>query len=217
MNTLSIDAQRQSMLVGHAQKFIGDCVCHSLQEIGFDVLKNVTNAEEFGQQNSRWKPKFLLFTDDFFNEAIADSNPNAKLIVLSQTKDINLLYRLQNGVHAIIHPDDALDSLLEAVRAINSNQFYLSSHHKSYLEKFNIVFDKTVDVRTQIKALSRREIEVLKLIAESGGNSKLISEKLFISYQTLMSHKLNISEKLALNGGRKAVTHFALINRQFLI
>jgi two-component system response regulator NreC len=52
-----------------------------------------------------------------------------------------------------------------------------------------------VDDALEKELLSKREIEILKLIAEGLGN-KEISEKLFISIRTVESHKNHIMQKL---------------------
>lgn len=63
---------------------------------------------------------------------------------------------------------------------------------------------KTETLRTQVFTcleeveFSRRELEVLRLVAE-GCNSQEISERLFISYNTVCSHRKNLLRKAGVN------------------
>lgn len=57
--------------------------------------------------------------------------------------------------------------------------------------------------------LTKREIEVIQLIAR-GDTSKIIAEKLKISYTTVGTHRRNILKKLALKNASH-LTHFAFI------
>jgi DNA-binding NarL/FixJ family response regulator len=207
--------QRHTILVAHPQLFVSSCVCKVLKEAGMDVLTGISDKLHCIKQNELWKPQFILISDDFFEETIRLRNPNVKIIILSENKDLGRLHLLHDEANALIHTNDACEAIFEALRSINSNRFYFSKEYEDYIQKFSLQFSKTPDIREQIKILSKREIEILTCLA-SGENSKSVSEKLFISYQTLMTHKLNISEKLALAGGRKSVSQFAMLNRHLL-
>jgi len=58
--------------------------------------------------------------------------------------------------------------------------------------------------------LSQREIDVLKLLVK-GHNTKEISETLFISTHTVVSHRKNISQKLGIKS-LAGLTVYAIIN-----
>ena len=58
-----------------------------------------------------------------------------------------------------------------------------------------------------IDALSPREIEILKFIAE-GYNSKQIAESLFISYDTVRTHRNNIISKRNFKSINQAVAYY---------
>jgi len=74
----------------------------------------------------------------------------------------------------------AVDSLHElaqkALRVLDENEFMKSNYH---------LFEK----------LTKREIEILKMIAKGTTNEK-ISQKLFISEETVATHRKNIKRKL---------------------
>ena len=63
------------------------------------------------------------------------------------------------------------------------------------------------------KILSKREIEVLPLVAKGYGN-KEIAEKLYISVKTVEAHKSKIMEKLQLKS-RPELVEYAL-RKKFL-
>ena len=60
---------------------------------------------------------------------------------------------------------------------------------------YDLVFTSLVDSSNQLTSLGKREIEVLKLMAE-GHNSKDIARHMFISPQTVDRHRKNILKKL---------------------
>ena len=66
---------------------------------------------------------------------------------------------------------------------------------------------KNINKEFQIKALSKKEYEILKHIAY-GKMDKEIAQKLHISISTVRSHISNIFEKLELNTRTQLVTYF---------
>lgn len=62
----------------------------------------------------------------------------------------------------------------------------------------------------QAEALSEREIEVLKLLT-AGNSNKEIAEKLFISINTVITHRKNISQKTGIKSAA-GLTIYAVVN-----
>ncbi|MGJ8736988.1 response regulator transcription factor [Zobellia laminariae] len=61
---------------------------------------------------------------------------------------------------------------------------------------FNIKLLNMGDIRKSERGLTKREIEILRLITE-GFSSKQIAEQLFISYNTVRTHRNNILKNSA--------------------
>jgi DNA-binding NarL/FixJ family response regulator len=93
----------------------------------------------------------------------------------------------------------------------NENLLYRSTiektMHKSLLEKDSIK-KETTDLFNKAKdkySLTEREIDVLKYITE-GLNNNEISEKLFVSHNTIKYHTRNIYEKMEITNRAQAVS-----------
>lgn len=107
------------------------------------------------------------------------------------------------------------DSFVKTAKDLNvdgyilkeSESDFLIASLKSILEG-NCVFDpKLASQKTNLHhddffvkeySLSKREIEIIKLL-KNGDSSVQIAEKLFVSYETVKSHKKNIYLKLGIN------------------
>lgn len=119
------------------------------------------------------------------------------------------------------------DSFVKAAKDLNADGYILKESEsdfliaslKSILEG-NCVFDpKLATLQTNLHhddffvkeySLSKREIEIIKLL-KNGYSSVQIAEKLFVSFETIKSHKKNIYLKLKINKLTELV-QFAVAN-----
>jgi len=125
----------------------------------------------------------------------------AKILVLSfSVNESFILQAIKAGAKGILTKDTNANELIEAVYTLRSGYDYfgksitqvlLNSYIKKAGQNENEAFNK------QLKALSEREMDVLKLFAESYTNQE-IADKLFISIRTVESHKNNIMRKINL-------------------
>lgn len=123
---------------------------------------------------------------------IKKSYPQVKILVLTMHKKREFIRQaLRDGADGFLLKEDAGGELIRAVQAIRKGGMYLSPLLSSVLTSLALEEDKT-DI------LTRREREVLKLVAE-GKRTKEIAEALFISPYTVRRHRANIMEKLNLN------------------
>jgi DNA-binding NarL/FixJ family response regulator len=126
--------------------------------------------------------------------------PHIKIIIFSSyTDEDSIINSIKAGAKGYIPKDVFREELVTAIRAVNEGNEYLSNSIpntilmkfiKSDREKEKFDYDK-------VSLLTKRETEVLKLIAE-GLSYKEIAEKLFISFRTVETHKNNILQKLGL-------------------
>lgn len=125
----------------------------------------------------------------------------AKILVLSFSVDESfILQAIKAGAKGILTKDTNANELIEAIYTLRSGYDYfgksitqvlLNSYIKKAGQNENEAFNK------QLKSLSEREMDVLKLFAESYTNQE-IADKLFISIRTVESHKNNIMRKINL-------------------
>jgi DNA-binding NarL/FixJ family response regulator len=116
------------------------------------------------------------------------SHPNTKILALSSFSDRSFISRmLANGANGYLLKSSSEEEIFEAVNEVLAGQTHIGSDVSEIINNTNNAADS-------IK-LTRREIEVLKLIAEGLTNVE-IADKLFISFQTVDSHRKNLFKKL---------------------
>lgn len=95
---------------------------------------------------------------------------------------------------------------IRAITVISNNgksfcETVIECLHKT-LTNSNIAIDSTVNV----KELTKRETEIVKLVAE-GKTAKIIAEKLFISIHTVNTYRKNILKKLGVKNSSELVMY----------
>ena len=128
--------------------------------------------------------------------AIRQEFPDARIIVLTTySGDVQALRALQAGARAYLLKDQVPKELLETIRAVHAGKKALSAQ-----VSYELAEHATDD------ALTRGEIEVLRLIA--GGNAnKQIADQLSLTEDTVKGRVKNILSKLGANDR----THAAMI------
>lgn len=123
---------------------------------------------------------------------------SCNVIVFSSFDDIKLIKEvLQLGAKGYLTKQSAGENIIEAINTIYNGEEYYS---KSVREKIFLSFtgretESTANIQISPEAITDRELEILKLISlEYSG--KEISEALFISTNTVETHRKNLIKKL---------------------
>lgn len=115
--------------------------------------------------------------------------PKVKVLVLTMHKKKEFIVQaLRDGADGFLLKEDAGGELVRAVQTIRNGGKYLSPLLSSILTSLALEKDEP-------EILTRREKEVLKLVAE-GKKTKEIAEALYISPNTVRRHRSNVMEKL---------------------
>jgi len=128
--------------------------------------------------------------------------PELKCIVLTMhSGDEHIHPALTAGANSYILKDDSHEELLTAIEIVLNGKIYLSpsicgNNVQEYLNTSNLSHKPKPS--TAFSALTKREKEILKLIAE-GYRSKDIAELLSISIKTVDKHRTNLMKKLGLH------------------
>lgn len=119
--------------------------------------------------------------------------PEIKVVVVSMHNDSAVVSEiLMAEAEGYILKNTGKTELLNALNRIANDGTYYSNAVLSTMMK---QVKKEAAVQNEVKILTEREIEILKLIAEEY-SSEQIAEKLFISKRTVDSHRANILAKL---------------------
>ncbi|SFN22475.1 MULTISPECIES: response regulator transcription factor [Chryseobacterium] len=138
----------------------------------------------------------LMLTDIFrLVEDITSKDKKIKIIVIGNSYDMIDIRKLFNkGIKSYLDKNSRYDEFLKSINALLLNEIYICDNAKERM--INFISSEEGKPNPHIKEpLTRREMEILKLICD-GFSSKDISEKLFISINTVETHRKRILLKL---------------------
>lgn len=133
---------------------------------------------------------------------IKQEHPEINFIVLTTYDNDEYIFKgIEAGARAYLLKDTPREEIFRAIDAVYRGESLIEPAVAGR------VLDKLVELSHQSSAteLSRREIEVLELIARGTGN-KQIAQKLNISESTVKTHIQSIFQKLEVNDRTEAVT-----------
>lgn len=126
------------------------------------------------------------------------------LVLTMHRSDEYFFEMLKAGASGYILKGADTSDLIQAVRVVSRGEVFLypTMAEKLLRDYFSRVFG---DDQSE-PALSQREREILRLLAE-GYSNKEIAEQLVVSPSTIHSHRTNIMNKLGLNSRRELVRY----------
>lgn len=185
---------------------------------GIEVIGTATSGKELLQQVHDLKADLLLldvYLPDLGEEEIVQQiravRPDLRIIYLTLLRGTRYVHKLSKyNIQGYVLKNASLEELLQAMRAVVNGGTYFSKdiHIGDRDEDFRntiTIEDKQID-----EILSRRELEVLRLICKEYSNVE-IAEKLFLSVSTVETHRKNLIAKLGVNN-TVGLVKFALRN-----
>jgi DNA-binding NarL/FixJ family response regulator len=140
---------------------------------------------------------------------IRKDNPQAKILVLTQYEDREYIRRfLKAGVSGYVLKKAAGAELTTAIRAVSRGGLVLDPDVAREAMREQVGPATSGQAADPYEALTDREKQVLKLVAE-GHSNKEVAELLDISVKTAMSHREHIMQKLDLHS-RTDLIKFAI-------
>jgi DNA-binding NarL/FixJ family response regulator len=168
-----------------------------LYQIGYSLyIREISDTEKLGVAVSKEHDLLMIISKSFLDDCSADTIREIKL----KRKSIQLV---------LINDRPFKRQLLDNNEVIEFNDVERSVYHK--LENCILQLARPKQYLRANDELSVREKEVLKLVA-LGMTNKEISEKLFISTHTVITHRKNITAKLGIKT-IAGLTVYALINK----
>ena len=122
-----------------------------------------------------------------------------KILILTMHKNEEFVYEcLASGAEGYVLKEDAEKDLLAAIGALQNGKMYVSPSFTGDVIRELLQRKKDTKRVSPIMALTNREREILKLIAEGNSNKK-VARKLGISVRTVEHHRLSIMRKLGVS------------------
>ena len=176
-------------------------------EDDIDVIAQAGDGEETIEKAVAFNPDVILLDINMPRlngievlRRFKDLGVASKIIMLTIHDDREYLYEtMKIGANGYVLKDSDADSLIKAIRDVYIGKTYIQPSIASMLVTEINSKDKSVNKDLlKIKSLSKREYEVLTLVAE-GLNNKEIADRLFISEKTVKNHVSNIFKKIDVN------------------
>ena len=185
---------------------------------GIEVIGTATTGKELLDQVQGLQADILLldvYLPDLGEEEILQqiraARPELRIIYLTLLRGTRYIHKLSKyNIQGYVLKNASLDELLQALKAVHDGGTFFSKdiHIGDRDEDFRntiTIEDKQID-----EILSRRELEVLRLICKEYSNAE-IAEKLFLSVSTVETHRKNLIAKLGVNN-TVGLVKFALRN-----
>lgn len=192
-------------------------------ENSFNVVAEGNDGSEAVTLVERFQPDVVLMDINMPNingveatRRLIETFPDTKIIILSIHDDESYVsHALTSGARGYLLKEMDADTLIEAVKIVADGGSYL--HPKvthNLVNEFRRLSingqtcsqesQQVTEIYRPYHILTRRECEVLQLLADGKSNRK-IGEELFISEKTVKNHVSNILQKMNVNDRTQAV------------
>jgi len=143
-------------------------------------------------------------------ERFRAEQPDIKVLILSMHDDREYIVKLiKCGAAGYVLKDVSSSELIAAIETIHRGGTYFSSGASQALFS-QFEQEQAAPAPVQQEALTGRETDVLKLVAE-GNSNKAIARELDISVRTVETHRQNIKNKLDIHTAA-GLTRYAIEN-----
>lgn len=166
---------------------------------GLELVLTALNGQELLQKMNRIQVNVVLLDIDMpvkngidTTREIKEKFPNTKVLILTMHDEPAMIRQLvAEGADGYLLKNCGRDELLLAIRSVYNGKRHFSGEVTIQLMKA----DSGPLISEELKELTPREIEILRLIA-AGKSNREIGDQLFISHRTVDTHRTNIMKKL---------------------
>jgi DNA-binding NarL/FixJ family response regulator len=206
------------LIICHQNRLFRECLSLALGRA--DVI-DITIIEELNEEAfrpPRQEGLDLLLIDASlpdmrafrFVQTIRTTNQALRTILLVSSSSPELIEScLQVGADGCVLDDDTLDDLRQAIENVLTDRSYCSPQvaHRLFTQTGRTGQPNRWITRGRDGRLTRREVEILRLIAHRNLSNKQIARELRVSIYTVKNHVHSIIEKLSVEDRQMAVRH----------
>ena len=169
----------------------------------FEIIGDAYDGKEAVEKAAKLKPD-VIFMDismpvlggiDATREIISIL-PDTRIIALTQHEESEYVTQmLKAGGMGYMHKNSKREDFIDAINRVMRNERYLS--YELSASMINNILEKSEDKTNSVENvhLTRREIDIIKKIAEEKNNQE-IADEYGISLRTVETHRRNIMLKL---------------------
>lgn len=138
--------------------------------------------------------------------------PHLKILYLTMMRGTRYLHKLnRHSIQGYLLKNVSIDELNKAIHIVAEGGTYFSKEVNIATGDQDFRYTVTIEDKNVDEILSKREIEILKLICKEYSNAD-IAGKLFLSISTVETHRKNLIAKLGVNN-TVGLVKFALKNK----
>ena len=186
-----------------------------LSEESIEVIGEASNDSQAVQVAGSLQPDILILDLKMPSgnavetlREIAEKSPATKVIILSAFSEReNLVDTAKARARGYVLKGVSTPTLVEALKKVNAGGVWVDKELPGAGDFERITRDDSIDIgppaNETLHALTKRELEILRLVAEGLSNEE-IGKKIFISRKTVKTHLRNIFDKLQVHNRFKA-------------
>ncbi|MEO8447350.1 MAG: response regulator transcription factor [bacterium] len=180
----------------------------------FEIIGEAKTGREAVKKSIQLKPDIVLLDISLPDingleaaSIILKKLPDTKIVAITMYDfDDYITEMMRLGAHGYILKDSPPEELFNGIREVLKGKKYLDKNIKAKVKA-----RKTSVSKENVTLLTRRELEILKNVA-NGLNNKTIADNFFISVRTVESHRNKIKKKLNITSTAQ-LTLYALKNK----
>jgi two-component system NarL family response regulator len=184
-------------------------------EESIQVVGEAANGEEAAQAAASMRPDILILDLKMPSgnavetlREIAKKSPATKVMILTAfSEEENLLGTAQARARGYVLKGVSTPTLIAAIRKVNAGEIWVDKELPGGADFERITKNESLSAgrpaNETVEALTKRELEILRLVAEGLSNEE-IGKKIFISRKTVKTHLRNIFDKLQVHNRFKA-------------
>lgn len=174
---------------------------------GFEIIGTASNGQEFLDKIKQNEPDIVLMDINMpvmdgieATQKLKTEHPKVKVIALTMFNDIRFIKDLlEIGAKGYVLKNISREDLIKAIHTVSDGKPFLDSAvQEKVISSMSASDDEEFDEKEadlMVQNITSRELEILQLIA-LGMTSQDISQKLFISKNTVETHRKNLLAKL---------------------
>lgn len=183
----------------------GLCLLLKKQE-GIEVVGTSLTGAELLNKITDCQPDIVLLDvnlpdieEEELLKKIRQENPSVKVLYLTMMRGTRYIHKLMKyGVQGYLLKNTGIEELNTAIKTVAAGGVYFSKEINIFDVNNDFRNTITVEDKQVSEILSKREVEILKLICKEYSNGE-IAEKLFLSVSTIETHRKNLIARLGVN------------------
>lgn len=201
-------------MVADEQWLFREAVCLVLDEEDLDVVAQAADGVQAVAEAARTRPDVAVVSCTLPNRdglsavaGIREACPDCHVLLLSEDPSLDLLVQaVRQGATGYLSKHEPLPDLLAATRTVGRGQMVVPPAMAGPLVQTLLALERRWDEsHRRLARLTRREREVLALVA-NGGDNESIARTLVISTETARTHIHNLMSKLGLHSRLEAAS-----------